>query len=120
MSSSDSESGKDLARNLAQVISEPVLYVPGFVEAAFQQRFDAILCSGPPERRDARIPTGAEFNVRREAGVDEALGVGDRPFVEPGDPVSERLHERVQIGVGQGAINLAVGFGLICPEVFRA
>jgi hypothetical protein len=29
----------------------------------------------------------------RQAGVDDALGVGDRPFVELGDPGRERLYE---------------------------
>jgi hypothetical protein len=62
--------------------------------------FDPILRGWPPERSDARIPSGAHLDVWRKAGVDEAFGVGDRPFVELGDPGSERLYERVQIGVG--------------------
>jgi hypothetical protein len=37
-------------------------------------------------------PTGTELDVRRQAVVDEALGVGDRPFVELGDPGRERLY----------------------------
>ena len=59
------------------------------------QRFNSILGSGSPERSDARIPTGTEFDVRRQAGVHKALGLGDRPFVELGDPSRERLYERV-------------------------
>src|SRR5258705_7644604 len=85
----------DLARDLAHVISKPIFDIPRLVEAARHQRLDSILGSGSPERSDARIPPGAEFDVRRQAGVDEALGVGDRPFVESGDPGRERLYERV-------------------------
>jgi hypothetical protein len=49
------------------------------------QRFDPILGGGSPERSDARIPSGTDLDIRRQAGVDEALGVGDRPFVELGE-----------------------------------
>ena len=52
------------------------------MEAARHQLFDSILGRGSPERSDARIPPGTELNVRRQAGVDEAFGVGDRPFVD--------------------------------------
>jgi hypothetical protein len=65
------------------------------VETARRQRFDPILRGGSPGRSDARIPPGTELDVRRQAGVDEALSVGDRPFVESGDPGRERLYERV-------------------------
>jgi hypothetical protein len=88
-------SGKDLARDLAQVVSEPILCISGLVEPALHQRFDPILRGGSPKRSDARIPSGANLDVRRKAGVDEALGVGDRPFVEFGDPGRERIYERV-------------------------
>jgi hypothetical protein len=49
------------------------------VEAALHQRLDPILGGGSPERSDARIPSRAEFDIRRQAGVDEALDAGDRP-----------------------------------------
>ncbi len=82
-----------LARNLAQVVSEPIFDVPRLVEAARHQRFDPILGGWSPERSKARITTGAKLAVRRQAGVDKALGVGDRPFVEFGDPRRERLYD---------------------------
>ena len=66
------------------------------------------------------MPPGTNLDVRRQAGVDQALGVGDRPFVELGDAGRERFYKRVEIGVGQGTINVAVGLGLLSPEVFRA
>src|SRR5580692_2964282 len=84
-----------LAPDLAQVVSKPIFDISRLVEASRHQRFDPILGGGSPERSNARIPPGAELDVRRQAGVDEALGVGDRPFVEPGDPCRERLYERV-------------------------
>ena len=82
-----------LARYLAQVISEPIFDIPRLVEAACHQRLDPILGSGTPERSDACIPPSTELDIRREAGIDEALGVSDRPFVEAGDPGRERLNE---------------------------
>src|SRR5579871_1681561 len=81
--------------DLAQVVSEPIFDIARLVEASRHQRFDPILSGRSPERSNARIPPGAELDVRRQAGVDEALGVGDCPFVEPGDPGRERLYERV-------------------------
>src|SRR5580704_95516 len=84
-----------LARDLAQVISEPIFDIPGLVEAARHQRFDPILGGGSPERSDARIPPGTELDIRRQAGVDEAFRVGDRPLVESGDPSCECFYEGV-------------------------
>jgi hypothetical protein len=80
-------SGARLARDLAQVVSEPIFDIPRLVEAARDQGLDPLLGGRSPERSDARIPPGAELDVRRQAGVDEALGLGDCPFVELGDPV---------------------------------
>jgi hypothetical protein len=75
---------------LAHVVSEPIFDIPRLVEAARHQRFDPILGGGSPERSDARIPPGTELGVRRQAGVDEAFRVGDRPLVETCDPCRER------------------------------
>jgi hypothetical protein len=80
---------------LAQVVSEPIFDIPRLLEAARRECFDPFLGGGSTKRLDARIPPGAEFDVRRQAGVDEPLGVGDRPFVELGDPRRERLYERI-------------------------
>src|SRR5579871_5909405 len=118
--SSELASSADLARDLPQVISEPIFDIPGLVEAALHQRFDSILCGRSPERRDARIPPSAELDIRRQAGVDEALGLGDRPFVELCDPRRKRLDECIEVGVGQRSIDVAVGLGLVSPDIFRA
>jgi hypothetical protein len=52
----------------------------------------------PSEAMHASHPA-PELDVRRRAGVDEALGLSDRPFVELGDPARERFDERIQLGV---------------------
>ena len=70
----------DLARELAQVVSEPIFDISRFVEAAGHQRFDPLLGGGSADRSHARIPPGGELDLWRQAGVDEPLGVGDRPF----------------------------------------
>ena len=81
--------------DLAHVVTEAVFNIPWLVKAASYQCFDSILSGGSPERSDARIPTGAEFDIRWKACVDQALGSGDRPFIEPGDPGCERVYKRV-------------------------
>ena len=58
-------SDTSLAMNLLQVIFESIFDIPRLVEAALHQRFDSILCSRSSERSDARIPPGAELDVRR-------------------------------------------------------
>src|ERR1700693_6201351 len=88
-------SGARLARDLAQGVSESTFGIPRLVEAARDQRLDPLLGGRSPERSDARIPPGAELDVRRQAGVNEALGLGDRPFVKLGDPRRERLYEHI-------------------------
>jgi len=40
---------RQLARDLAKVVSEPILDIARLVEAACHQRFDPILGSGPPQ-----------------------------------------------------------------------
>src|ERR1700685_834524 len=112
----ETASTTSLAMNLAQVVSEPTFCVTRFVESTLHQRFDPILGGGSTERSDAGIPPGAEFDVRRKTGVDEALGVSDRPLIELGDPSGECIHERIKLGIGQGAIHVAIRLGLVSPD----
>jgi hypothetical protein len=91
--------------NLAQVVSKPIFCVTRLVEAALHQRFDPILSGGSAERSDARIPSGAKLDIWRQAGVHEALGLTDRPFVELRDSGRESFYESVQFRVGQRAIH---------------
>src|ERR1700691_3452221 len=84
-----------LARDLAEVVCEPIFNISRLMESARHQILDPFLRSGSTERSDARIPPGAKLYVRWQAGVDEALGLSDCPFVELGDPGRERLYERI-------------------------
>src|SRR4051794_170175 len=68
--------GASLALELAQVVSEAIFDFSRLVEAARHQCFEPVLGGGSPQRSDAGIPPGAEFQVRRQARVDEALGRG--------------------------------------------
>jgi hypothetical protein len=94
---------RQLAPQLADVIAQAVFHITRLVEAMLHQRFDCASGGGSPERSHARIPPAPKFDVRRQAGVDESLRIGDRPFIEPGDSGSECRDERVEIGVRQGA-----------------
>jgi hypothetical protein len=80
------------------IVSEPIFGAPRFLEAARHQILDPLLCGRSTERSDARTPPSAQLNVRRQAGVNEALGLADRPIAELGDPGRERLDERIKLG----------------------
>jgi hypothetical protein len=56
-------SGAGLARDLTQVVSEPIFDIPRLVKAARHQRFDSLLGGGSPERSDARIPPAVLIDV---------------------------------------------------------
>src|SRR5579862_4634484 len=60
--SSESRRAPGLARDLSQVISEPIFSISWLVEAARHQLLDSILSGGSSERGDARIPPGAKLN----------------------------------------------------------
>jgi hypothetical protein len=51
----ENRAGRGLARDFAQVVSEPILGTPRLVETARDQRLDPILGGRSPERSDARI-----------------------------------------------------------------
>jgi hypothetical protein len=59
-----------LACDLAQIVSQPIFDIPRLVKASRDQRLDPLLGCGSSEGSDARIPPGAELDVRRQAGVD--------------------------------------------------
>jgi hypothetical protein len=105
---------------LAQVVSEPIFDIRGLWKSRAISALIPFWVPGRPSEAMHASHPGAEFDVWPQAGVDEPLGVGDRQFSEPGDPGRERLYERVYIGVGQGTIHVAVGLGLLSPDVFRA
>ena len=88
------------SRDFTQVVSKAVFDVSRLVEATRHQRLDPLPAGGSPERSDSRIPLRAELDIWRQAGVYEALGLSDRPFVELGDPGCKRPYECIQLGVG--------------------
>src|ERR1041385_7275485 len=59
--------GARLARDLSQVVSQPIFGVAWLVEALRHEGFDSILCGWSTERSDAGVPSGAEFDIRRQA-----------------------------------------------------
>lgn len=90
----------DLTRKLSDVISEAALDITRLVEAFRHQRFDGVLCGGSSERSNAGIPPRPKLHVGRQAGVDEPLNVGYRPFVELSDSGRQRFDERIELRVG--------------------
>jgi hypothetical protein len=68
----------------------------------------------------ASQPAPSSTSGDRLTGVDEAFGIADRPLVESGDPGRECLDERIEFGIGQRAVDAAVRFSLIGPDVIRA
>lgn len=58
-----------LAHDLAQVISEPIFDVAGLVEAALHQCFDPVLRGRSSDCSHARVPSGTELDLRRQAGI---------------------------------------------------
>ena len=88
-----------LARKLAEVVSDPVLHITHLVKAARVQRLDPILRGRASEGGTSGVPPGSDLHIWRQAGVDQALRVGDRPFIELRDPSRERLNVGVQVGI---------------------
>src|SRR6476659_9876707 len=89
-----------LSSELSDVESEPIFRVSGLLEPLLQERFDSLLRCWSLDGGHAGVPARSDFDVGRKAGfVHEALGVGDRPLVERGDPGCERVDEIVELGV---------------------
>ena len=62
------------------------------------------------------MPAGrvtASARQQRQAGADEALGVGHRLPVEPPDLGRERIDERVAVGIQQGAVHVTTGSSVV-------
>src|SRR3954453_12220694 len=80
--------------------SESIFRVSGLLEPALQEGFDSFLRRRSLDRGHAGVPARSDLDVGRQAGfVDKALGVGDRPLVEGGDPGGECVDELVQLRI---------------------
>src|SRR4051812_29179866 len=85
---------------LSEVGSESVFQVSRLLEPLVQEGFDSFLRRWALDGGHAGVPARSDFDVGRQAGfVHEALGVGDRPLVERGDPGCECVDEIVQLGI---------------------
>src|SRR5258706_1823311 len=80
--------------------SESIFGVSGLLEPLLQEGLDSLLGCRSFDGGHAGIPAGSDLDIGRQTGfVHEALGVGDRPLVERGDPGCECLDEVVQLGI---------------------
>ncbi len=52
------------------------------------------------------LPSCAKFYIGWQAGIDQALGLGNRPSVETSNAGHERVHIGVEIGVGKRTIHI--------------
>src|SRR4029078_4871422 len=81
--------------------SESVLRVSRLLEPVLQEGCNSLLRRRSLDGGHAGVPAGSDFDVERQAGfVHKALGVGDGPLVERGDPSGESVDEIVQLGIG--------------------
>src|SRR5262249_14976587 len=93
----------------AQISSEAIFSLSRLVKAHLKKGLEPCLRGGPHHGRHTGIPPGRDFDVWRQAGVHEALGVGDRPLLKSGDAGRQRVNEPVQLGIRQRAVDVAIG-----------
>src|ERR1700733_13983482 len=106
---------------LPDIEAEAIFGVAGPVEAPLEQRLDPALRGGPTDRGHAGIPAGGDFHVWRQACLaHQALGVGDRPFVERRDALRQLVDEAVELGVRQRPVDIAIGLREIAADVVGA
>src|SRR5690348_43322 len=83
---------------LSHVESESIFGVSRLLEPLLQEGFDSFLRRWSLDGGHAGVPARSDFDVGRQAGfVYQALGVGDCPLVERGDPGCECLNEIVEL-----------------------
>src|SRR5580704_17019251 len=105
---------------LSQVIPEPILDVTRFVEPALEQHLEISLRRRTSDRFDAGIPTFGNFDIARQAGIHESLGIGNRPLVEGRDTTGERVDESIELGIRQRTVHVAVGLRELAANVIRS
>src|SRR5690242_5520814 len=100
------------------MISEPILDVSRLLESACCERFDPILSGGSSQGCDTYFPSGTKFDIRWQAGVHEPLRLTHRPFVKLSNSSCESIYIIVQLGIGQGPIDVPVGLRLVRFDIF--
>src|SRR3954451_7620818 len=116
-----SDSALAIEAHLSHVESESIFRVSGLLEPVLQEGFDSFLRRRSVDGGHAGVPARSDFDVGRQAGfVDEALGVGDRPLVEGGDPGGERIDEIVQLAIRERTVHIAEPLGVGACDVVCA
>src|SRR3954470_23495404 len=116
-----SDSALAIEAHLSHVESESVLRVSGLLEPVLQEGLDSFLRRRSPDGGHAGVPARSDFDVGRQARfVDQALGVGDRPPVERGDPGCECVDEIVQLAIRQRTVHVAEALGIGASDVVCA
>src|SRR3954467_13128754 len=101
--------------------SESTFRVTGLLEPVLQEGLDSFLRRRSLDGGHAGVPARSDLDVGRQAGfVDEALGVGDRPLVERGDPGGERVDELVELAIRERAVDVAEALGIGASDVVGA
>src|SRR3954452_20671173 len=89
-----------LAAQSAQRVAKSILHVSRLLQSLLHEGLDVLLRRWSLDGGHAGVPARSDLDVGRQAGfVHEALGVGDRPRVEGGDPGCQCVDEVVQVGV---------------------
>src|SRR3954465_2253222 len=105
----------------AQGVPKSVLQVSRLLESLLQEGLDVLLRRWSLDGGHAGVPARSDLDVGRQAGfVHEALGVGDRPLVERGDPCRECLDEIVQLAIRQRTVHVAEALGIGASDVVCA
>src|ERR1700735_1673120 len=98
-----------LAPRFSDVESQAIFRISRFLKSLVEQLFDFLLRGWPRDRFHASIPPGCNFDVGRQTRVVyKAFGIADGPLIERADPSRERINKRVEVGVGQRPIYVAV------------
>src|SRR5258707_15370765 len=77
---------------LSDEFSQVIFCIAGFAKASPNQLLDPLLRGRPCHRSDARVPSGFDFDIRRQTSdIDKPPGVHDCPFVEGRESVCKRI-----------------------------
>src|SRR4051794_34715231 len=94
--------------------SESIFRVSRRLEPVLQKGLDPFLRRRSLDGGHAGVPARSDLDVGRQAGfVDEALGVGERPLVERGDPGCQCVDEVVELGIRQRTVHVAEALGVV-------
>src|SRR5713101_8778221 len=103
-----------LSAKLSHQISQAIFCIAGFAKASPNQLLDPLLRGWSCHRSNASIPSGFNFDIRRQTSdVDQALSVHDCLFFEGCDSRGKRIDEPIEVRIWQRAIHIAVTLGQV-------